>query len=195
MKKIIGELTSVLTTLSKNKEAQDDLVQSIDRIFAQSNDIDYLRKTLLKEINDHAKKAQERHKQTNKTTDQKTAIPSEEELSQNIEKFIDDLIEIHGLTKIKHFNISNINSKKNLKKLIKNFAIYEIYKIMNPKRIAGETKKMNYVNNLIYGGKKLAQKYEGGKASDLKKYGEKEIQKIDKSVKKFKQKSSRGISF
>ncbi|HJK86288.1 MAG TPA: DUF5394 family protein [Candidatus Megaira endosymbiont of Nemacystus decipiens] len=173
MKKIIDELTSVLITLNKSKETQDTLTQTIDRIFAQSNDIDYLKKELLKEINNHAKKAQERIKETNKTTDNKKVTPPEEELSENIENFIDDMIEMQGLSKVKQFNVSNINSKKNLKKLIKNFAIYEIYKIMNPKRIAGETKKMNYINNLVYGGKKLAQRYEGGKASDLKKYGEK----------------------
>lgn len=192
MKKIIDELTSVLITLNKSKETEDALTQAIDRIFAQSNDIDYLKKELLKEINNHAKKVQERRKETYKATDHKKVTPPEEELSENIENFIDDMIEMQGLSKVKQFNVNNINSKKNLKKLIKNFAIYEIYKIMNPKRIAGETKKMNYINNLIYGGKKLAQRYEGGKASDIKKYGEKEIQKINKSVKTLKQKSGRG---
>ena len=41
---------------------------------------------------------------------------------------------------------------------MKNFAVYEVYKVMNPKRIAGETAKDNYKHNLIEGGEKLSFK-------------------------------------
>ena len=53
---------------------------------------------------------------------------------------------------------------------------------MNPKRIAGETKKDNYKHNLGKGGVKLAGKYEGGKAEDLKIYGKEEVKKIKTEV-------------
>jgi predicted ATP-dependent endonuclease of OLD family len=75
-------------------------------------------------------------------------------------------------------NILSTRAKKDLKKSIKNFAIYQVYKVINPKRIAGETKKDNYVNNLMHGGQKLASKYEGGKSADLKQYGRAEVARI-----------------
>lgn len=50
-------------------------------------------------------------------------------------------------------------SKQDLKKSISNFINYQIYKVMNPRRIAGETEKDNYSHNLYMGGKGLAQKH------------------------------------
>ena len=75
-------------------------------------------------------------------------------------------------------SILNIEAKKNLKRIMKNFAVYEVYKIMNPKRIAGETKEDNYRKNLMQGGEQLASRYEGGKESDLKQYGEAKVERI-----------------
>ena len=69
---------------------------------------------------------------------------------------------------------------------MKNFAVYEIYKVINPKRIAGETAKDNYKHNLIEGGVALASKYEGGKASDLKRYGSVEVDRLKRQVTSFK---------
>ncbi|MBF8246435.1 MAG: DUF5394 family protein [Rickettsia sp.] len=52
--------------------------------------------------------------------------------------------------------------------------IYEAYKILNPKRIAGETEIENYKHNYLIGGIKKAEKYSKGKigkkipAKDLK---------------------------
>ena len=73
--------------------------------------------------------------------------------------------------KDQYINMSD-QAKNNFKNLIKNFAIYEIYKVMNPRRIAGETKKDNYKHNMIMGGQKLAGKYEGGKESEISKYSQ-----------------------
>ncbi len=60
-------------------------------------------------------------------------------------------------------------SKKNLKTLLKNFVIYEVYKVMNPRRIAGETKEINYKNNLITGDEKKADRYAGRHFSEQEK--------------------------
>lgn len=52
---------------------------------------------------------------------------------------------------------------KHTKQIMKSFAIYEIYKMQNPRRIAGETRRDNFVNNFIVGGIRHAMKYAGGK--------------------------------
>lgn len=69
------------------------------------------------------------------------------------------------------------------KQLLKKFAIYEIYKVMNPHRIAGETKKENFVSNYITGGLRKAIKYEGGSKKDMKSYSNKMLKDLDKAHK------------
>lgn len=81
-------------------------------------------------------------------------------------------------SKDNYFNISN-QSREDLKKIIKNFAVYEIYKVMNPKRIAGETRKQNFVNNMMIGGINRAQKYAGGNKSEIKQYSPEFIKKLE----------------
>ncbi|WP_341787332.1 DUF5394 family protein [Rickettsia endosymbiont of Cantharis rufa] len=83
-------------------------------------------------------------------------------------------------------------AKIDLKRLIKSFAVYQVYMFMNPKRIAGETKVMNFAYNMIRGGMKLAKKYEGGKKKDIKSYSPKLIKKLEKAHTGFKK--SGGIS-
>ena len=57
--------------------------------------------------------------------------------------------------------------KKRVKKLMMQFAIYELYKAVNPHRIAGETRLENFISNAVLRGVKEAIKYEGAKAKDL----------------------------
>lgn len=83
-------------------------------------------------------------------------------------------------------HLLDIEAKKNLKKIMKNFVVYEIYKIMNPKRIAGETAKDNYKHNLMEGGQRLAEEYEGGKESDLKNYGSVEVGRMQQQAAAFR---------
>lgn len=59
---------------------------------------------------------------------------------------------------------------KDLKEQIKRHVIYEFYKFANPRRIAGETAKENFCNNLVRGGIEYAMKFEGAEyASKLDK--------------------------
>ncbi|AAY60891.1 hypothetical protein RFEPED_0895 [Rickettsia felis str. Pedreira] len=83
-------------------------------------------------------------------------------------------------------------ARMDLKRLIKSFAVYQVYMFMNPKRIAGETKLMNFAYNMIRGGMKLAKKYEGGKEKDIKSYSPRLIKKLEKAHAGFKK--SGGIS-
>ncbi|MCC2646550.1 MAG: hypothetical protein K0R02_615 [Rickettsiaceae bacterium] len=79
------------------------------------------------------------------------------------------------------------------KKLIERFVIYEIYKIMNPRRIAGETKIANFINNMITGGLKRAVKYEGGKKQDLAKYSPEMIKKLNNQHQRMKRNNFKGL--
>ena len=51
-------------------------------------------------------------------------------------------------------------SVRNTKQILKRFAIYEMYKILNPRRIAGETKRENFIHNYISGGIRKAMHYD-----------------------------------
>lgn len=92
-----------------------------------------------------------------------------------------------GLIKSKD-NLQNINSKsrEDIKRIVKNFALYQVYKFMNPKRIAGETKEENFAHNMIRGGMELASKYEGGSKSDIKSYEPEFIKKLEKAHQQYK---------
>ena len=112
------------------------------------------------------------------------------ELSRRLMKDLEEELDPSlGKIRIKDRSLwLNKQAKNNIKRIMKNFAIYEVYKIMNPKRIAGETAKDNYKHNLMQGGEKLAKKYEGGKAADLQKYGPEEVNRIQKHVMEAKKK-------
>ena len=84
-----------------------------------------------------------------------------------------------------------LESRINLRRLIKKFVVYEVYKAFNPYRIAGERAKDNFVNNMIIGGMKRASKYTGGSKSEIEKYGKKMIQDLEKKHHSFKKQLSR----
>lgn len=92
-----------------------------------------------------------------------------------------------GLIKSKD-NLQGISGKSrdNLKQIVKNFALYQVYKFMTPKRIAGETKEENFAHNMIKGGMDLARQYEGGSKSDIKGYKPEFIKKLEKAHQQFK---------
>lgn len=82
--------------------------------------------------------------------------------------------------KYEHANSSFI---KNTQQLLKRFAVYEIYKVMNPHRIAGETKRQNFVNNYITGGLKNAMHYD---PKELKHTSAQEIKQLEKAHNSFR---------
>ncbi len=79
-------------------------------------------------------------------------------------------------------------SIKFLKDIIKRFAIYEVYKVLNPRRIAGETRSQNFINDAIVYGVKAALKFDNAHGAKLSKA---ELYKLEQEHKKFT-KQSRG---
>ena len=76
----------------------------------------------------------------------------------------------------------NSSSVQNTKQILKRFAIYEIYKITNPRRIAGETKMQNFVHNYITGGMRKAMRYD---LSEVKSATPQTIRTLDRERRSF----------
>lgn len=90
-------------------------------------------------------------------------------------------------------NYQGITSKSRaeFKKIIKNFAVYEIYKVMNPKRIAGETRQENFAHNVIERGIESAKHYAGGTKHEIEKYSPQFIKKLENAHTSFKRGGSK----
>lgn len=73
-------------------------------------------------------------------------------------------------------------SRLNFQRTMKRFMVYEVYKILNPRRISGETKRDNFIHNVIVGGLKRAARYENKK--DLKNMPKAMLQGLDNIHKK-----------
>jgi len=162
MDKTSPELNNELQTIIKKISNQKDIKDIIEQIFDKSDNLDTLRTALILSISRYIKTKQEigNQKPIEEGKKQKLSIEESKEIDQEINQFVDNALELHGL-KNKKFDIDNIKARKDFKRIVAHFTIYEIYKVMNPKRIAGETKEKNYAHNLIRGGKKLASNMRG----------------------------------
>ncbi len=172
---------SELENLFEQIGQDEDLGKAVEKIFDETTDLNEIQVKIILLIRNYLKAKKKSGIDVSKIEELEKKIT--EDISKFAEKFnsvIEEEIDpnIGTVSKKGKESLLNIEAKKNLKRIMKNFAVYEVYKIMNPKRIAGETKKDNYRSNLMRGGEKLASKYEGGKESDLKQYGAAEVTRI-----------------
>jgi len=159
----------------------EDLGKAVEKIFDEITDLNEIQVKIILLIRNYLKAKKKSGIDVNKIDE------LEKKITEDINKFAGKFNKVIGeeidpnlgtVSKKGKESILNIEAKKNLKRIMKNFAVYEVYKIMNPKRIAGETKEDNYRKNLMQGGEQLASRYEGGKESDLKQYGEAKVERI-----------------
>jgi hypothetical protein len=185
-KKYKSEIPHIFEELEKNEV----FGQAIDQVFDECNNLNEIQSKLILIIKEHLKVSKK-----NTTKGQDGVDADEGKIAKDITEFCHtvmhnldaDLDSSLGKVSSKdRAHLLDIETKKNLKKIMKNFVVYEIYKIMNPKRIAGETVKDNYRHNLMEGGEKLAEKYEGGRESDLKNYGSTEITRMQQQATAFR---------
>lgn len=177
---------AALAGIAEELQKDPNVGKAIDHIIEASDDIDEIQSKLiilLKKYLDSTKIV------TNKTTGEKIKF-NDEESAHNIAKFTRQLIKKNAEidpdiaendNNDGRYSVSK-KTKMAIKKALKEFTVYEIYKAMNPKRIAGETKKDNYAHNMMIGGKKRASRYEGGSEADLKSYGKDQIKRIERSI-------------
>jgi hypothetical protein len=71
-------------------------------------------------------------------------------------------------------------SRNNLRAIIKRFAVYELYKFVTPRKIAGETRRENFVHNMLLGGLKYASRYEGGTKAEVASYSPQFLRKLER---------------
>ncbi|MFK7974438.1 MAG: DUF5394 family protein [Rickettsiaceae bacterium] len=191
-----SELFDVVEAMKKD----DDLGSAIDKVFESTDNIHEIQAKIILLIQESLKIKCKKDISVEKDLIQDIGELSRHFLDTHIQPDeIDHALEpVEGIVvskgRRKRKDLLDNLSKKNLKRLLKNFAVYEVYKVMNPKRIAGETKKENYTYNMMVGGEKLASKYEGGKDSDLKQYGESEVSRIKNQANSFK-KGGGGIGY
>ena len=170
------ELENLLEQIGQD----EDLGEAVEKIFDETTDLNEIQVKIILLLKGYLKTKKKSGIDVNKIDELEKKIT--EDISKFAGKFnrvVEEEIDPNlGTVKKGKESILNIEAKKNLKRIMKNFAVYEVYKIMNPKRIAGETKEDNYRKNLMQGGEQLASRYEGGKESDLKQYGEAKVERI-----------------
>ncbi len=89
----------------------------------------------------------------------------------------------------------NTVSKTHIKQVMRRFAVYEVYKLMNPRRIAGETKRQHFMSNIITLGLRKAIKYEGETIEQVKKeYAPSVLKNLEKQHSRFKKGGIKGIT-
>ena len=162
-------------------EQDEDLGKAVEKIFDETTDLNEIQTKIILLLKAYLKTKKKSGIDVSKIEDLEKKIT--EDITNFIGKFTKTIEEdidpnIGTVSKKDRANLLNIEARKNIKRIMKNFVVYEIYKVMNPKRIAGETKEDNYRKNLIQGGEQLASRYEGGKESDLKEYGAAKVERI-----------------
>ena len=186
LEKFESEMAHIFEELKKDS----NLGHAIDQIFEESNNLNEIQTKTILLIQKHAKAI-------GPTLDPKLEKSrfDPKQMAKDMSKLIHDLMknneeeindpEIGTIAKGDKYHHISGQSKKDLKRIMKNFAVYQVYKVMTPKRIAGETKKDNYEHNMMKGGEKLARQYEGGSDADIKSYGKAEVERIKKQSNQF----------
>lgn len=211
-KKIAEQIKDALMGISDSLVLESTEVEELFEELSQNEDFEYEIEKILAILNEQTMDLTQLQSQIillirkylGKTKNLKLKMLKMDEklISKNISEVSNYLMHQHSkIVRDANKNLANPKDKLqgltkqariNLKRLIKSFAVYQIYMFMNPKRIAGETKLMNFAYNFIRGGMKLAQKYEGGKPRDIKSYSPKLIKKLERARAGFKK--SGGIS-
>jgi transcriptional regulator NrdR family protein len=79
----------------------------------------------------------------------------------------DDQKNLDNIKSKNQFATRDENKDKNLRDIIKRFAVYELYKFITPQRIAGESRQANFTHNMLVSGLKRALNYVDNKAQAL----------------------------
>ena len=202
-----GKYESEMASIFEDLKKDDNLMAAVDKVFEETEDLEEIQCKIILLIQehakhitpddltpgemgiDHAKIAKDIAKLTRDISEEKFKkrhLDEDKEFDGDGEFDGDrDLEGVKIDKKDKHHTLSG-KAKKDFKKMLKNFAVYAVYKVMNPKRIAGETKKDNYKHNMYMGGEKLASKHTGGRKEEVSGYSNKFVKGVKSGAKAFK---------
>ncbi|MFY9589320.1 DUF5394 family protein [Rickettsia endosymbiont of Halotydeus destructor] len=187
-----AEAEKIFAELSNNEEFEQEIEKILAQLTEQSMDLTKLQTQIIILIRKYFGKLKNFNFKISEKIINKNVADVSSYLMQQRSKIVKSANQGLANPKDKLQGISK-ESRMNLKRLVKSFAVYQIYMFMNPKRIAGETKKMNFAYNMIKGGMNLAKKYEGGKSLDIKAYSPKFIKNLEKAHLAFSKKDGRSI--
>lgn len=90
-------------------------------------------------------------------------------VSQKFKKDIERSLSTNGIIIAGGNNVAYMDQHAldNFKNYIKRVIVYEAHKKIDPHCLAGETKVQNFVNNMIVGGLKYAEKHEGAREAKM----------------------------
>lgn len=178
-KTMLKKYAAEMTVIFGDMEEDADFGSAIEHIFEESRDLNEFQEKLILLVQ---KYAQHLPAKIDPHTGEEIGL-DDQTITHDIMHFTRTLIKKYENKGVKHNKYLHDHhmdeaARMNIRRILKEFAIYEMYKVMNPKRISGETKKDNYAHNMVLGGEKRASHYEGGKEADLKSYGEGEVHRI-----------------
>jgi len=193
------EVDAILDALNNDDEFNSELEGLIASIQDQTLDLSHLQSSMILLIKAALEKMSGRDKEKikailkskeRKITEHIAAISTL--LLHKKSKIVQ--VATQGINKPKdQYSHLTVDSRNNLRQVMRRFAIYEVYKIMNPHQIAGETRKDNFIHNVIAGGLKRAMKYEGGTKEEIAAYSPKFIKSLEKQHDRFKRGGAKGV--
>lgn len=190
-KKYDSEAAAILEHLTKDSE----FTRAIESIFDESYDLNELESKVVLLIQQYLIKIEGIEDENDPEIDAHKLAKDLDKISRNHIKnikldFEDPNID---LTEKGKLHLITGQAKKDLIRTLKNIAVYELYKVMNPRKIAGETSKENYLNNVVLRGHKIAALHTGGSKSNLKDYTQNEINIINRKRQDFNRGGGLGI--
>ncbi|ADE29540.1 DUF5394 family protein [Rickettsia prowazekii] len=186
------EVEEIFEELSKNEEFDYEIERILAILNEQTMDLTQLQSRIILLIRKYLDKTKNLKLKMDEKLINKNVAEVSNYLMHQHSKIVRDANKNLAKPKDKLQSLTK-QARMDLKRLIKSFAVYQVYMFMNPKRIAGETKLMNFAYNMIKGGMKLAKKYEGGKEKDIKSYSPRLIKKLEKAHAGFKKNNSISI--
>lgn len=183
-----SSLIEIFEDLSKEEGFSKALEQIIDAIDEGSVDLSRLQTEIVILIKNYLGRIKDRKKKLKKI-DEVALGQNIAELSNHLMKEYSDVAKkaMHDFDnpKDQHQFITK-ESRNNFNRIIKNFAVYQIYKVMNPRRIAGESRKDNFAHNMVVGGMDRAKKYTGGSKEEIAKHSPKLVEQLENKHNMFK---------
>ncbi|MDP5110266.1 MAG: DUF5394 family protein, partial [Rickettsiaceae bacterium] len=130
-----SKFESELANIFEDMNESDDLGTAIELMIAESSELTEIQSKLVLLIQEHLKNKKRRlspEKLAKIEADEKRIVRDIEELCRKLLKKIDIELDpsLGQISSKDRAHILNLESKKNIKRLIKNFAVYEVYKIM-----------------------------------------------------------------
>ena len=185
------EAQELLDGLEENEEFNgeiESLIQglnagTLDLATLQSKFILLIKAILLKQNKDKTKQIEHHMREAEKDINDQLALLSHHVMMQKTPKIFEGLENVVG-PKDKYESMSAA-AIKSTKQLLKRFAIYEMYKVISPRIIAGETHRQHFITDYITGGMQKAMRYDHAYLEKVEERTPQMLRQLDQSHARF----------